>query len=307
MTVDDDLIAKYLSGEATPEEAMALHDWLDIPGNRSRFDEMEATWNEANPSKAFKAVDKQMAWRKLRPAKNFAWPIGIAATVLLLIGFWTFNSNDEVEIVRITASERVDTVKLPDESVVTLNRHSQLHYPVKFKGDTREIDLERGEAFFSITKNADKPFIVHASFSSITVVGTEFNVLVKDDVVEVGVNEGVVLVVTAYDSIYIRKGLKAAFHKQEKAMATQNDPNKWAYATGRLVFRDTPMNQVIEAIEKTYSCQVSVSNDAIKKCTLNTTFEKDSVGKILLLISETLNLKLEQNGQVFILEGDGCP
>jgi hypothetical protein len=67
------------------------------------------------------------------------------------------------------------------------------------------------------------------------------------------------------------------------------------------------MPDVIKAIEKAYPCTISFSNDNIKKCPLTASFETDSVDKIVLLISESLNLKVEQNGKVFILQGEGCP
>ena len=308
MTVDDDLIVKYLSGEATPEEAMALIDWLEVRENKLRFDELEATWNMANPSKQFRSVKKDVAWRKVKPTRSIGFTIGIAASVglFMVASVWMYISYNQVEIVRLETNDSTSVVKLQDESVVTVNQNTEFEYPVEFTKDTREVRL-LGEAFFSIKKDDNKPFIVHAKFSNITVIGTEFNVRCYQQFVEVSVNEGVVLVVTPSDSIFLRKGSSAAFQERERTTPREMDPNTWAYASQKLVFKDTPMADVIEALEKTYSRTISVSNEDIKKCKLRATFDKDSVEKILHLISESLNLKLQQNGEVFILEGDGCP
>lgn len=308
MIVDDDLIAKFLSGEATPDEAMALHEWLAVPANKAHFSEMESVWNKANPSRQVKAIVKEEAWRKIRPARSLVWPIGIAASVLLVISYWLLEIRN-VDAVQLTAStvDSTKNVSLPDNSIITLYHNTSIEYPEQFDKQSREVKLLSGEAFFNVEKDAQKPFVVHAAFADINVVGTEFNVIVKNDGVEVGVNEGMVLLTTATDSVYLGKGAAAFVRSQQPIRKARMDENTWAYATQKLVFKDTPMSEVINAVEKTYSCSISVSNDDVKNCTLTATFDKDSLDKIVLLISESLNLKLEQNGQNYTLEGDGCP
>ena len=67
------------------------------------------------------------------------------------------------------------TLTLSDGTKVWLNADSELKYPVRFSGDTREVSVS-GEAYFEVTKQAGKPFIVKTSLGNITVLGTEFNV-----------------------------------------------------------------------------------------------------------------------------------
>lgn len=309
MIVDDDLIAKFLSGEATPDEAMALHEWLAIPANKTHFDEMSAAWNEARPSKSFGKVNKETAWKKVRPSKSLAWPLGIAASVLLLAGvFFIWSGSNQVVQLTASTNDSTGNVALADNSAITLYRNSTLEYPEAFVEDSREVKLVSGEAFFKIRKDTTKPFIVHAPFADIKVVGTQFNVIIKDNTLSIGVDEGLVQVMTATDSVYIGKGAAAFVKSGEPVRKARMDENTWAYATQRLVFKDTPMSEVLESIEKTYAVSISVSNDSVKNCRFTATFDKDNVEKILLLVSETLNSKLEHDGQVYTLEGgEGCP
>jgi transmembrane sensor len=306
MIVDDDLIAKFLSGEASPEEAIALHEWLAVPANKARFDEMSSTWDQANPSKAFKTVNKDRAWKKVKPTRNLWLPVGIAASLLLVISVFVIR-NIAPESVQLTASTLDSTkhVSLADNSNVILYKNTSIEYSKKFD---RKIKLLSGEAFFKIEKDTINPFIVHTSFAEIRVVGTQFNVIIKDNTISVGVEEGLVQIITATDSVYIGKGAAAFVRSGEPVRKARMDENTWAYATKKLIFKDTPMSEVIESLEKTYSINISVSNDDINKCRFTATFEKDNVGKILLLVSETLNSTLKQNGQEYTLEGgDGCP
>jgi len=70
-------------------------------------------------------------------------------------------------------------ITLPDGSRVWVNSGSKLSYASNFSGNLREVYLN-GEAYFEVTKNPSKPFIVHTSGIDIKVLGTEFNVKAFD-------------------------------------------------------------------------------------------------------------------------------
>ncbi|MEI9919904.1 MAG: FecR domain-containing protein [Bacteroidota bacterium] len=314
MTIDDDLIAKYLSGEATPEEAIALSDWLEVPANKIRFEELESTWNHVNPSRKVRAINKEAAWRKIQPtqplgiSRNFR--IGIAASIMLVlvVGMWLYVQKPVVTGLSVVTTDTTRGVTFADNSKVTLYRNTSIEFPEQFTGSKREVKLLAGEAFFSVAKDPAKPFVIHASFTDIKVVGTQFNVSMKGDEVEVAVSEGRVLVTSNVDSVYLDAGSAARFAINKKATTSETDPNTWAYASRVLDFKDTPVDEVIRTVEKMYGCEISVTNDSVNKCPITAHFNNDSVDKVLLLISDALNVKLEQNGKVFILEGEGsCP
>ena len=84
---------------------------------------------------------------------------------------------------------------LSDNTVVWLNAGSRLVYPTFFSGKTREV-LLFGEAFFEVSKNADKPFIVKTSDIEIKVLGTQFNVsaYAEDKVIQTVLKEGSVAI-----------------------------------------------------------------------------------------------------------------
>ena len=83
-------------------------------------------------------------------------------------------------------------VVLADGTKVWLNAESELHYPVHFPEHEREVHL-KGEAYFSVSKQAGKPFVVCVGDSRITVLGTEFNVRnYQDEVVATTLVKGAV-------------------------------------------------------------------------------------------------------------------
>jgi len=313
LMVSDELIAKYLSGAATPEEAIALHDWMTVPENKKRFRELESVWNATHPSKKMPPINNMEAWENIQPKskqRSFFSPqmIGIAASVVVVVvaSLIYFGDGFSGTTVMLTA-DTTKRVTLNDDSRVTMYRNTSLEIPEAFKGNTREVTLAKGEAYFDVAKNAAKPFIVHAGFANIRVVGTEFNVTVKNNEVVVAVSEGRVLFYSATDSIYIDAGTAASLTPSAEATTIDVDANTWAYASRKLIFKDTPMNEVIGIIEKTYGRTIQPSNSSVKNCKLTAMFNDEPVEKIVFLIAESLNLKLTENGQVFILEGESCP
>ncbi len=101
---------------------------------------------------------------------------------------------------------------LPDGSSVWLNAASSCDSPA-FNGKEREVEL-RGEAYFEIAKNADKPFRVKVKDMTVQVLGTHFNVMAYDDEASVRTTllEGAVQVKQGTHSLAMRPGQQVSAH-----------------------------------------------------------------------------------------------
>lgn len=322
--IKDELIVRYLAGEAGPEEAMALQDWLLLAENRAYFESIQQTWEQTHPSKKIRSVDAQQAWQKLNMQTEPAvmWKrkaetrrhtiiLRIAATLLITVLaslLIYIRLNKPVEMVAVTTADSLKNVNLPDNSTATLHYNSKLMYPATFGEAQRNVELVQGEAFFTVTPNAQKPFIIHTALADIRVVGTAFNVALKDNQLEVSVKEGKVLVYTSQDSSYLAAGFTGIVPAMGVIRRKDSvHTNAWGYATHRLIFKDTPLREVIDDIEKAYPYSITLSNASINNCRLTATFDNDSAENLLNLIAETLNLSVVKNGTVFTLQGEGCP
>lgn len=325
--ITDELMTRYITGDASPDEALALSDWLSVAENRKQFDQLEAGWLQALPA-GKPAFNKTNAWRAVsdkmiqdttdvktrtlaRP--NIGLILKIAASLLLIgvVALFLYNKSNEMAIRNLTLATSTESKEhtFPDQSIVTLYRNSAIDYPESFSGNTREIKLTRGEAFFKITHDDRKPFIVHTPNGTVKVVGTEFDVITGNSSTEVSVREGKVTVYTATDTVLLTAGHSATVHSREEKIASEKvkNINVWGYATRKLVFDDTPLRDAIEGIEKAYPITIRLSSKNIENCHVTATFDNDSVDKIVNLVADILNLTVTKNGETFTLEGQGCP
>lgn len=77
----------------------------------------------------------------------------------------------------LTVPAKLDfQIELPDGTKVWLNSTTRFRFPFRFSGDTREVFIDQGEAYFQVAQNANKPFTVHTPSGPVKVLGTEFNV-----------------------------------------------------------------------------------------------------------------------------------
>ena len=110
----------------------------------------------------------------------------------------------------ITAGSRLRIDTLPDGSVVTLHQQASIVYASGLRGSTRAVRLQ-GEAFFSVVRDAAKPFIVQANEVTVTVIGTSFHIRSIAGSTEVSVKTGAVKVTRGAEIHTLYAGQSVAF------------------------------------------------------------------------------------------------
>lgn len=160
---------------------------------------------------------------------------------------------------------------LSDNTVVWLNAGSRLVYPTFFNGKTREV-LLFGEAFFEVSKNAEKPFIVKTSDIEIKVLGTQFNVsaYAEDKVIQTVLKEGSVSIrqnnATFFDSeILLKPNQMASFAKNSNETKLYDvDASYYTLWTkGLLSFDDVDFNRILKKVERFYNISVGFSEPTL--------------------------------------------
>ena len=196
---------------------------------------------------------------------------------------------------------------LSDNTVVWLNAGSRLVYPTFFNGKTREV-LLFGEAFFEVSKNAEKPFIVKTSDIEIKVLGTQFNVsaYTEDRVIQTVLKEGSVEIrrndAAFFDSkLVLKPNQMASFSKNSnETKLYEVDASYYTLWTkGLLSFEDIDFNRILKKVERFYNISVNFSEPILGSIRISGKLDlkqnKDEVLEYLEKVSLTHIAKVNDN------------
>jgi transmembrane sensor len=321
INIDDDVLVKYLAGEATPAEVLLVERWIAASeANRKLFNDFKLIWDQSPVTE--RNLDKDDAFIRLQnriknaPAaprkavikklKRSQW-ISLAASVILIctVLWLTFNhiyDNGSVSFVKIDSKNKVRTQTLPDGSVITLNTRSTIVYPHKFTGNIRPVSL-RGEAFFKVTPNKTKPFIIKVNDVMVRVVGTSFNVKSRNGKTEVIVETGIVKVSKKQNSVDLNPGERVTITKT-KGLLKETSNNKLYnyYITRQLVCDKTPLSEVVQALNEIFGAHIIIANKSLERLPITTTFQGQSLDEVLGIISETFKITVVHKNQQIILK-----
>jgi transmembrane sensor len=198
-------------------------------------------------------------WRR-RPAIGLA-AAAIAASLALVV-------LPEIQMRfaadHVTATAEVRTVHLADGSAVQLGPQSALD--VAYAGNERSVRLLEGEAFFEVVSDPDRPFRVRASSIDATVLGTAFEVRLDDRGVDVAVRRGAVRVDSHDDGPALSERLEAGdwirmASSGEVTRGVQPPAQIAAWLQGRLIVRDRPVGEVVDALRPYYGGIVILHGD----------------------------------------------
>lgn len=313
----DELLIKYLLGEANSEEQQAALNWINTnENNRRHFDQLKFVWGKSKTIAKDIQIDEEEAWEKFKenvngnqkqiPFKNKKnnWKIiAAAATLFLFLGaaLFTFIFQRNPQII-ISSNEKVLIDTLSDGSIVTLNKHSKLIYKEKFAGDSRKVELI-GEGFFEVTHNKQKPFLIQVKDVKVKVVGTSFNIKQKPDNIEVIVETGIVKVSKNAHSIQLLPHQKTIISSNTKQpIIEQNEDELYNfYRTNEFKCNATPLWKLVNALNNAYSNKIIIANDNIRNLQITTTFKNNSLSQITAILSQTLNIQSQNiNGNIIL-------
>jgi ferric-dicitrate binding protein FerR (iron transport regulator) len=186
---------------------------------------------------------------------------------------------------------------LPDGTNVWMNVASSIRFPVSFSGNSRSVELT-GEAYFEVTKNTEKPFIVHVGSSYVKVMGTHFNIRSYRDelTLKTTLFEGSVLFSDGEDSALIKPGQQAQIINGGRLeIDNANLQQVSAWRNKLFWFQSTPFEEIMRELSRSYDIEVNGDRQV-----------KSSFSGILpqnLPLSNLLAL-LEQGGNVhFTIDG----
>lgn len=324
----DNLIARYLAGEASQKEWEELSLWMETsPENKKYFEGIKFVHDKAVASHRIAKVDVDKAWAKLSsqmtvptqvstpkivdlPLYKKAWfRVAASFTILLTVSavLYFISLPAVPDVVTLFATDSIKTQTLANTEI-TLNRNSKIIYNAKNSGKRQEIELT-GEAFIEVNHSNDTTLIVKAGETMIRDIGTAFNVRAYSDsaTIEVFVQSGEVAFYTAQNAgITVKAGESGIYNKHEKNFYKPDavDINAIAYKSKLFVFRGISLGKAISDLNKVYNQKFELENSNLENCTITVTFDNETPVDIADIIAETLGLQVTETGGRFILSGE---
>lgn len=337
----DILLQKYLAGESSEEEEKLVTEW-----SVSRLETSKIPLSASEQ----RAIEKKI-WKRIRStiqstipfSKRFSWlrfsmaaSLLVATVGLLYLNKTKFPTDNQNVSSSLPTTHREaagtlahykevkNTGKLPhklsleDGSTVVLQPGSQLNYPLHFTSKVRRVYL-LGEAFFDISKNPSKPFIVHTGELVTQVLGTSFNVksYTESESIEVQVVTGRVSVYEntpkspeSRNGVILHPNEKIIFDKESKKLLPKlvdtpiivNQPE----SRKEFVFEETFLPKVVSSIQQAYGIEIVLETPALESCIFTGDINDLPLHTQLKLICKSINASYELRGTTFFIQGEGC-
>ncbi|WP_167855406.1 FecR family protein [Hymenobacter fodinae] len=334
------LLQRYLDGQCTPEEVIAVEQW---------YNRLEETEGKALRSLNQEAVEDAI-WQRIQAKKQTEAPAPIvvqhpagfwqrpqlqwAALLLFAIGLgllypllrqfqntrqlshatangWTRRSNT-------TALEQA--FRLPDGSKITLHPGSSLRYATGLAGPKREVYLE-GEAFFQVSKNPARPFLVFTKQVVTTVLGTSFrvkayagskeaSVAVREGKVSVQASDRAQLDATpakpATHGVVLLPNQQVVYSVAKHHLRKELVDKPVMLAPQSFEFEERPVAEVLTALEKAYGVTIAYDKAKLSGCTVSIAFYDEPLFEKLGLLCKSLGAYYTLSETQITIHSTGC-
>lgn len=277
-------------GKSPLVRSLALLSAFDVPSSKSK-------------SQAWANLEAKITSEtKVIPLYRKYW-IGIAASFILAVGaFIVLNQTLNEKTVFETSFAQVQSVYLPDSSIAYLNADSKLSYSEKAWNETREVELI-GEAFFEVRKGSD--FIVNTDQGDVKVLGTSFNVKVRNTILEVACKTGLVRVSNRHSSenIDLSPGWAVIVKDDDVKEATPlglSYIDNWRI--GEFDFESVMLSEVLSELQRQFDLKVEYDIENIEDRPYTGFFNKNNLSEALQLVCNTMGLTFTIDGKTVTIK-----
>lgn len=317
-----DWIAK-LDRDLTSDEKQSLQKWLAVSSeNTVVLLEVAQVWDKMDDLSRLSDLFPQA---NVKQKKSTAWLSAIAASVVIAITIGLFQTSivqyGQSPIIAMQASYQTNvgesnTINLPDNSKIVLNTNTFVQ--IRYTPTARIIELQRGEIHIDVAHDKSRPLSVIAGGEVIQAVGTAFNVEVRNDLVELIVTDGKVLVANnkntsankdieemakklPQNSMAISKGEKVNLHSSEQYQEeiVKVDSVEMAaslsWQKGNLIFRGESLAEAMAEISRYTDIKFELADDKkLQQVQVAGMFKTGDVTGLLDVLSRNFNISYER-------------
>ena len=307
--MNKDILYKFFEGNASFEEEAAVKQWMEESAEnrlaflkeRKLFDAMLLLGNEEIIKNGKKRFSINLSSLRTELIK-------IAAVVAITLGgsYFYYQSSLEKELmamqtITVPAGQRIN-ITLVDGTNVWLNARTSLSYPVKFGKNNRQVVLD-GEAYFDVTKDKSKPFIVQTDNYNVEVLGTQFDVKAYSETgeFETTLMSGSVKVASASDStqkITLKPNNKVFLQDGKLHVTAVDDYNPYRWKEGLICFKNETFTSIMKDFEKYYGLTIQVKNKNVFKYVYTGKFRQtDGIDYALRVLQKDIKFTYQRDDE----------
>lgn len=324
------IIQKYVSGTSEKEELDCAISVLEDPyHNLELRPTLYKLWNEENEiSTDFpevedynnilnqihhrinleKKIQKKSRFRKLGLSIS-----KVAAVLVIGVGLGLFVQNYKKEFpvyyTSIAPKGSVSQMVLPDNTMVYLNSGSEIKYSINGESGQREVFL-KGEAWFQVTKNKEKPFIVHTPYYNINVHGTEFNVKAypEDKEITTTLEKGSIEISSTkqfkiQSNQFLKPGEQLTYNKEHNSIQLKNVKTSLytSWKENKLIFINMELKELITLLERKYGVDIEVEDDSILELHYDGTLKNETIIEVMNILQHSLPITYNITDQKLLI------
>lgn len=300
-----DWILRNTDPSQSQSDKARFRKWLDDdPENCRTYSAAERLMGDAR--RAIQS-DPSLTNTKFKPQTTYKPVITTVLVGALMAGaFFAFDGPMRLEADVMAGVGEMPVVTLEDGSVVQLNAASAI--AVDFTDRRRVIRLLRGEAFFQVAHAADRPFTVMAGTTSVTALGTAFDVRYGDGETGVTVTENAVEI--AFDGVQndtarVSQGEQAIYDhaKKQTAVSPVDGLVALAWKRGQIAVDNAPLSHVVEEMNRHFQGRIVVAGSALANRRVSGTINVSNTDDALAFLASAIGIKATRLGPLIVIRG----
>lgn len=304
--MEREMLHRFFEEKTSDNEEKKIKDWMEASQANHTL-----LLQERRVYDALLLTNTKASLKRKRNAVSTLGIISMTAAVMLVLiigGIYIYGLKDKARqynTILVPAGQRINLI-LSDNTNLWLNANTTFRYPTEFSKETRTVYLD-GEAYFEVSKNEKKPFIVKTAQGDIHVTGTSFNVEAysRHQSFETSLFEGGVDIYkdeTLLASLYPNQD--ATFENGQLLITEIINTDKYLWRHGLIAFNSKKLEEILRTLEKYFDVEIQINTNHLPQYTYTGKFrQSDGVDYALRVLQKSIYFNYqrdEETGTIYI-------
>jgi len=306
MKISTEILDDYINNNLENKTKEEVDLWRNINSENEKYFQELKTYSNTAQNLSPSLFDSTEALRKVKikiseiKRKKKAYTIKrslvYAASICLLMGLsvtiYFIAEKLSYQTISNNTYSKLE-VKLPDNTTVILDKGAQIKYRKKFEAHQRKISLI-GSAFFNVSRNEQKPFIINTKRTQTKVLGTSFKITSDANKTNIKVVSGKVIFTQLDNKLnktVLLKGDSACYNANYHSILSVNKENKEKKIIEYLNYKNKSLENICTELSSIFGIEISIEDKKIKDRKLTAIFENLEITEVINSICFSLNVE----------------